>query len=177
MKILSVAICIFGLIVSMSSAQELKPDFRFIDDYVHTWDEFARGRNELVPKLKENGERFDAELASAIRSGDKRAPSQLVFYLVVQIGGFIKLESELGEACKELFGEDVPVSTNKEGVKKYYAGDVYYWWENDAKGFVTFSLYEEWKTRDLSKKIIPMYLRHARESREKKLEQEDGGGH
>ncbi len=166
MRILVIVGCLLVLMAGGCESKSQMPDFAFLDDFLRMWDEFARGRNDLVPKLNAGGPRFESGLAAALDSGDKRAPSRLVFYLVVQVGGFVRLDSELGQACQNLFGEDVPVFVGEDGIRRYYAGDVYYWWETDAEGFAVFPLYEEWKARDLAKEVISMYVRQAKENRQ-----------
>src|SRR4030095_5769121 len=87
----------------------LSPDFSFIDAYLTTWDRFAQGANQLAPQIKRDTPRFQQELAVALRQGDRRAPSRLIFYAVVQVGGFIPHESELGRACEKLLCGEVTV--------------------------------------------------------------------
>jgi hypothetical protein len=134
------------------------PDFAFIDGYLQNWDRFAQGANELVPQLKRETPQFQQQLAEAITQGDRRAPSRLVFYAVVQVGGFVAYDSELGRACKRLVGSEVPVFTSKKGERMYFAGDLYFWWERHQTEFERFWLYDEWRQRDFARKtVIPMY--------------------
>src|SRR5271163_4473414 len=102
------------------------PDFKFIDSYLATWDQFAQGANELLPQIKRDAPRFQQQLAVALAQADKRAPSRLVFYVVVQVGGFIPCESELGRACGKAFTGEVPIFTSKKGERMYFAGDIYF---------------------------------------------------
>src|SRR5215813_11821219 len=88
------------------------PDFNFIDNYLTTWDRFAQGNNDLLPQLKRDTPKFQRQLAEALKQGDKRAPSRLVFYAVVQVGGFIPCDSELGHASERLLGKDVVIFTD-----------------------------------------------------------------
>ena len=135
------------------------PDFTFIDAYLTTWDRFARGANELQPQLKLETPRFQEQLAKALVQGDRRAPSRVVFYAVVQVGGFIAYNSELGQACEQLVGRELSTSTSPQGARSYFAGDLYFWWEKHATEFDSFPLYEEWRQRDFAKQtVIPMYL-------------------
>jgi hypothetical protein len=134
------------------------PDFKFIDNYLTTWDLFAQGNNDLLPQLKRDTPKFQRQLAEAFRQGDKRAPSRLVFYTVVQVGGFIPCDSELGNASERLLSYDIPIFTSKKGERSYFAGDLYFWWERHRSEFDAFPLYDEWRQRDFAKKIvIPMY--------------------
>ena len=134
------------------------PDFRFIDAYLGTWDRFAQGANELAPQIRFGTARFQRELAKALKSADKRAPSRLVFYEVVQVGGFIAYDSELGRACERLVQTNVPVFISKTGERMYFAGDLYFWWEGHKGEFEKFPLYEEWRQREFARStVIPMY--------------------
>jgi len=134
------------------------PDFKFLDSYLTTWDRFAQGNNDFLPQLKRDTPKFQRQLAEALKQGDKRAPSRLVFYAVVQVGGFIPCDSELGHASERLLGKDVFIFTARNGERIYFAGDLYFWWERHRGEFDAFPLYDEWRQRDFSKKtVIPMY--------------------
>lgn len=86
-------------------------DLELVEDYVANWDRFARGENDLIPSIRDNKDRFEAALSRLLNRRDKRAPSRLVFYAVVQVGGFIPLDSELGRASEAFLGRDFPVFT------------------------------------------------------------------
>jgi hypothetical protein len=134
------------------------PDFQFIDAYLTTWDRFAQGNNDLVPQLNRDTPKFQRQLAEALNQGDKRAPSRLVFYAVVQVGGFIAYDSELGHASERVLGKDIPIFTAKDGKRTYFAGDLYFWWERHQGEFDGFPLYDEWCHREFARKtVIPMY--------------------
>ena len=149
---------IFSFFSFGCAAKDSPIDFKFIDDYLVAWDQFAQGHNDLIPQLKTNKQEFKTQLAAALNQGDKRAPSRLVFYAVVQVGGFIPYESELGKACEKMVGKEVAVFESKKGDRSYFAGDLYFWWGKKQGDFDKFPLYEEWRQRDFVKKtVIPMY--------------------
>ena len=146
------------LILSVHSHAENGFEFKFIDNYLKQWDEFAQGANDLAPKLKKDAERFDAELARALVAKDPRAPSRVVFYAVVQVGGFIPADGEIGRPLTEIVSGAVPVFTDKNGQKRYFAGDLFCWWDTQGRQFPQFWLYEEWKSRDFAQEtVIPWY--------------------
>ena len=129
-------------------------DFAIIDKYLTTWDEFAQGNNGLAPVLKADAQRFSAELTAALKKSDSRAPSRFVFYAVVQVGGFIPLDSELGQAFHERFGDTVPIFTSdKDGKRCYFAGDLYFWWEAHKSEFAAYPLYDDWTQREFTKNV------------------------
>ena len=133
-------------------------DFKFIDGYLADWDRFALGANELVPRLKSDATRFQRQLADVVSQGDRCAPSRLVFYAVVQVGGFIRYDSELGRASEKLIGGEVPIFTSDKGERSYFAGDLYFWWERHRAEFAAFPLFDDWRKRDFAKTtVIPMY--------------------
>jgi len=152
------ALMIFSLFTGGCGNKSSSPDFAFIDGYLATWDRFAQGANELVPKLKRETPRFQQQLAEALTQGDRRAPSRLAFYAVVQVGGFIAYDSDLGRACERLVGSEVSIFTNKKGERSYFSGDLYFWWERHRSEFEAFPLYDEWQQRDFARKtVIPLY--------------------
>ncbi len=152
------ALMIFSLFTSDCGSKNSSPDFGFIDGYLATWDRFAQGANELVPQLKRDTPRFEQQLAEALMQGDKRAPSRLVFYAVVQVGGFIAHDSELGRACERLVDSEVSIFTSEKGERSYFAGDLYLWWQRHHNEYEAFTLYDEWQQRDFAKRtVIPMY--------------------
>ena len=152
------ALMIFSFFTGGCGSKSSSPDFAFIDGYLGTWDRFAQGANELVPQLKRDTPQFQQQLADALTQGDKRAPSRLVFYAVVQVGGFITYDSDLGRACERLVGSEISIFTSEKGERSYFAGDLYLWWQRHRSEYDAFPLYDEWQQRDFSKRtVIPMY--------------------
>ena len=135
------------------------PDFTFIDGYLATWDRFAQGANELMPGLKKDKPEFQRHLADALRKRDSRAPSRVVFYAVVQVGGFIPADSPIGQAFHQCVGDAVPIfHSEKDGSTSYFAGDLYFWWEAHKSEYASFPLYEEWRHREFTQNVaIKMY--------------------
>jgi hypothetical protein len=147
-----------ALLLGGCRGNDPSPDFKFIDDYLATWDRFAQGANELAPRIRRDELRFQRHLATALTRGDRRAPSRLVFYAIVQVGGFIAHDAELGRACERLVGRDVSVFPSKKGERMYFAGDLYFWWQRHQEEFDRFPLYEEWRKREFAQTTaIPMY--------------------
>jgi hypothetical protein len=155
-SILALLVC--SLFTGGCGSKSSSPDFGFIDGYLATWDRFAQGANQLVPELKRDTPRFQQQLADALTQGDKRAPSRLVFYAVVQVGGFIPFDSDLGQACERLVGGEVSIYTSEKGERSYFAGDLYLWWQRHHGEYEAFPLYDEWRQREFAKRTaIPMY--------------------
>jgi hypothetical protein len=155
---------LFPLLLMLSASftgcgPKKSPDFGFIDEYLATWDKFAQGDNDLMPRLKKDAPEFQHHLTDALRKGDNRAPSRLVFYAVVQVGGFIPLTSPLGQAFQQRIGDAVPIFTSeKDGSQSYFAGDLYFWWEAHKSEFASFPLYVEWSQREFAHSVaIKMY--------------------
>jgi hypothetical protein len=144
------------ILSSLFSGCSEKPsgDFAFIDKYLTTWDEFAQGNNGLAAALKTDAQQFSAELSAALKKADSRAPSRFVFYAVVQVGGFIPLDSELGQAFHQRVGDAVPIFTSdKDGEQRYFAGDLYFWWEGHKSEFAPYPLYDDWRQREFTKNV------------------------
>jgi hypothetical protein len=138
-------------------------DLKVVDDYLSKWDRFAQRENELIPHIRDNKDLFEAALSRMLNAKDKRAPSRLVFYAVVQVGGFIALDSDLGKASAALLGPDFPIFTSKEGTRAYFAGELYSWWQDNRNKYDAYPLFEEWSQRDFAKSVVvPMYGRTKR---------------
>lgn len=135
------------------------PDFAFIDAYLTTWTKFAEGANDLAPRVKYETPEFEHYLTAALRGNDRRAPSRFVYYAVVQVGGFIPVDSELGRAFHERIGDAVPIFTSqKDGKQRYFAGDLYFWWERHKSEYESFQLYDEWRQSEFAREVaIKMY--------------------
>jgi hypothetical protein len=135
------------------------PDFAFIDGYLLTWDRFAQGANDRMPRLGKDTPKFERHLADALSRNDSRAPSRVVFYAVVQVGGFIPIDSPVGQAFHNRFGNAAPIFHDKEdGSQSLFAGDLYFWWEAHKSEYDAFPLYEEWRQRPFAKNVaIKMY--------------------
>jgi hypothetical protein len=155
--LLGIFSCVFGANESLA----------FVDKYLARWDEFAQGNNELAPYLRDNKAKFEEELSALLRSDRKNAVSRLVFYAVVQVGGFIDVDSELGREATKVFGK-LPLTEGTKGEKLVFAGDIYYWWEERKKEFPELPLYSEWAKRDFTQNVTVRLFRSARESQKKK---------
>jgi hypothetical protein len=137
---------------------QMASDLKFADNYLAKWDRFAQGENELVPFIRDNKDAFEAALARVLLTKDKRGPARLVFYAVVQIGGFIPLQSESGKASASVLGPDFPVFTSKERTRAYFAGELYYWWLDNCDQYAAFPLFDEWSQREFARAVVvPMY--------------------
>jgi hypothetical protein len=133
-------------------------DIEVVDDYLEQWDRFAQGDNQLVPFLRDNKVGFEAASTRLLRSGDRGAAARMVFYAVVQVGGSIPVDSNLGKASASILGPDFTVTTMKNGDRVYFAGDLYFWWEANRGKFEAYPLFEEWRNREFAKSVaIPMY--------------------
>jgi hypothetical protein len=133
-------------------------DLREVDDYLEKWDRFARGESQLFPYLRANKAGFEAALTRLLRSGDVAAPARMVFYPIVQVGGFIPVDSELGASAAAILGPGFPMTTRKDGQGAYFGGELYFWWEDNQKRFGSFPLFDEWKKRELTQStVIPFY--------------------
>jgi hypothetical protein len=139
----------------------------FVDDYLRAWDRFAQSDNSLAPRLKADRSKFELQLAKAVESGDSSAPGRVVFYAVVQVGGFIPADSPIGMAFHKRFDGAVPLYKDKEnGSESYFAGDLYFWWEAHKTEFASYPLYEQWRTREFTQTgAISMYKGAAKQFR------------
>jgi len=137
-------------------------DLQLVDRYLEKWDRFAQGENQLVPELRDSKAGFEAALTRLLAAGDKRAPARMVFYPVVEVGGAIPADSELGKASAAVLGPNFPVTTTKEERRVYFCGDLYLWWEANRAKYEAFPLFDEWSKRDFAQAVvIPMYRRMA----------------
>jgi hypothetical protein len=134
------------------------PDYAFLDDYLSRWDRFARGENDLMPALTAEVRRFNTELAFALRADPRAAMGRAILYPLLQVGGFVPLDSAVGEALSDVWGRDAPPSTLLSGRSYYFAGELYFWWEANRSRFERYAPYEEWRDRDFARKTaVPMY--------------------
>lgn len=144
---------------SMAAAEaEAARDLALVDDYLAKWDRFAQGENALVPFLRDNGGTFEGALTRLLRAGDRRAQGRLVFYVVVQVGGGIPVESDLGKASGAVLGPDFPVNRTREGQRVYFAGDLYFWWQEHRHKYEPFPLFDAWASREFTRtSVVPLY--------------------
>ncbi len=148
--------------------KRMDQDIELIDAYLVKWDRFAKGEKSLVADINREGAAFVAALGRGLKAKDKRAPSRLVFSVVVQVGGGIPVDSEVGRHAATILGPDFPVVEVKQG-KVYFAGDLYFWWLEHQKEFNTFPLLDEWANREFAQKsVIPMYNRAREKAKERR---------
>jgi hypothetical protein len=132
-----------------------------LDEYLRNWDLFAQGRNDLTPYLNANRGLFEKALAAQLLAANPEAPARLVFYAVVQVGGFVPYNSVLGEACASFFGSALhPKETG--GQLSYFAGDLYTWWLGAEARCSGYPLLTEWLGRPFVRTVVlPLYARLA----------------
>lgn len=152
------ALPVVAMVVAMACASQ--SDLAPIDDYLDMWDRFAQGDNALVPSLKEAWPDAQACLVKALTAKDPRAPSRIVFLMMVQVGGAIPVDSRLGRAWSG-YVRDFPV-TKRESGDVYFAADFYSWWKGHQSNQFDIPLLREWLSRDFARtSVIPMYERLA----------------
>lgn len=137
----------------------MQTDITKIDHYLSLWDRFANGDNSLSADIRDHQSSFENALSQLLDDGDLGAPSRLVFYAVVQVGGFIDIRSPLGKSGCALLGSAFPVFKSKDGVEALFAGDLYFWWLKNSKAYKPCKLLDTWLSSDFANSVsIPMYL-------------------
>ena len=152
-------------IAGITQDSAMESDLSKVDAFLADWDWFAQGENELVAKLQQAKPEFDAALIRLFNHGDRGAPARLVFYAVVQIGGTYKLDSALGRAATPVLGENFPITMNEDGDRVIFAGDLYFWWQQNKESFQSFPLFEAWQQREFAQSmVIPLYENSRKEN-------------
>ena len=153
---------VVGLLLAVfSMANAATPWNPSVDDYLVKWDRFAQGDNSLAPALREGKAAFESHLTDALVKKNPEAPSRLVFYGLVQVGGSIPVDTPLGRAWAGIAGTNFPVSDDK-GHRVYFAADFYAWWKAHGDLKHEMPLLREWAGRDWPRStLIPMYERLA----------------
>ena len=141
-----------------SETMPTSTDFTQLDAYLSTWDQFAQGSNDLAAELSSRAPGFQGELAAALTAQDPRAPSRLVFYLVVQVGGFLSVDTPLGLAVGKLLGPAFPVVKHAGEPDRYFAGDIWFWWLDHRSHYANYALLDDWANREFARTVVlPMY--------------------
>jgi hypothetical protein len=118
-----------------------------------------------MPSIKAIWHDFEAALVRLLEKKDPRAPARMVFYPVVQVGGFIPLDSALGRAAKSTVKDEIRPFIDKQGKEHYFAADLYLWWEQHESEFVPFGQFDEWRKRPFGRDtVIPGYRKMASQS-------------
>jgi hypothetical protein len=129
-----------------------------INGYLGAWDRFAQGESGLAGFLNEYHEPFENLLAASLYAGYAWAPSRVVFYTLVQVGGTIEVESHLGREWRAFTEDSFPVVSGKGGVPVYFAAHFYDWWMQSGHRYPRYDLLEEWLSREFARTTaIPMY--------------------
>jgi hypothetical protein len=137
---------------------EQRTDSTFIDEFLQTWDRFAQGAGDLVRLINRDTERFHEALGRALATNPRWAVGRMVMYLVLQVGGFLPADSALGRSLAAAIGDGGPAPTLVKGQRMYFAGDLYFWWEEHRHEFERVPLYDEWRARNFAQQVaIPMY--------------------
>jgi hypothetical protein len=132
-------------------------DLKLVDAHLRLWSAFAQGCSELSSSLASKELEEDA-LTRLLVAGDRRAPGRLVFYAVVQVGGFIPVDSDLGRAAARVLGSECPITTLEDGRRCLFAGDLYFWWQTHGRRYETFALLDDWLASDFARRVaVPMY--------------------
>jgi hypothetical protein len=134
------------------------PDFGFIDAFLGRWDRFAQGENDLLPDIQRDTGRFNAELVRALEAEPTQALSRTVLYPILQVGGFLPLDSPLGQAFTTAAAGLGIAPRLVRGRHYYFAGDLFHWWEQHKASYPPLPLYEAWLTRDFTREVaVPLY--------------------
>lgn len=81
-----------------------------------------------------------------------------MFYAVVQVGGFVPVQSELGHALQSLLGPEFPTITSGAQPPAFFAADLYCRVLESGSRFRSFALLDTWRARDFARTtVIPMY--------------------
>jgi hypothetical protein len=140
--------------------ERARADTAFIDDFLARFDRFAQGENELLPALRYDIPRFNAEIVLAVHTDPHWATSRAIMYPILQVGGFVPVVSPYGVALASIFRDSGPQPTQLRGEQFYFAGDLYLWWEQERTRYAPFQLYDEWRNRDFARNVvIPRYTR------------------
>jgi hypothetical protein len=83
-----------------------------------------------------------------------------VLYAVVQVGGAIPVNSDLGKVALETLGTDLPVMTTKKAQRVLFSADLYAWWQTHQGEYDHFQTFDDWLQTDFAKdSVLPMYER------------------
>jgi hypothetical protein len=140
---------------------------QMVDKYLESWDRFAQGDNTLVPYLRDNRQHFESQLCRLWDEHPTQAVGRVVFYAVVQVGGYIDADSELGVRLKRL-DPALAVTEAKQGKRVFFAGDLYFWWMDHRSEFESYDRFEEWSRRPFAKNVAIKLYERARENERKK---------
>jgi hypothetical protein len=143
---------VLWLVLARASDGNLSP----VDSYLAMCDRFAQGENSLAPKINDAWPAARESLIEGLNAKDPRSPSRVVFLMLVQVGGSMDVDSDLGHAWRNYVG-DFPVT--EDGSRKvYFAADFYSWWRQHQSTRNDLPLLREWMSRDFAKiTVIPMY--------------------
>jgi hypothetical protein len=133
-------------------------DLDLVDGFLERLEERMQAEETHGPELDRERPAFEATLARLLSAGDPRAAGRLVFYAVVQTGGFVRADSALGAAAECLLGDDFPAVTRRKGEQIFFAGDLLVWWEQNCRRFDRYDRLEAWKRRDFTRSfVVPFY--------------------
>lgn len=135
----------------------MKREIEFLDEYLAKWDLFATQGDDFPPTLAELTPQFEETLVDLLRRGIKQSVPRMVFYAVIQIGGFFETDTPLGIAAIDLLGHDFPTHAFRGG-RILFASDLYFWWHENRDQYEAFALFDEWHHRPYTKEeVLPMY--------------------
>jgi hypothetical protein len=140
-------------------------DLQVVDEYLSKWDRFGQGENELAPFLRENQAAFETALTRMLNAKDKRAPARMAFYPVVQVGGAIPVDSDLGKAAAAVLGPEFPITITKKQGRVYFCGDLFFWWQDNGQKFEAYPLFGEWSKREFAQTVVIQMYKAARQKK------------
>jgi hypothetical protein len=151
---LGFAICSLAVLSMAYASDQLAPS---IDPYLADWDHFATGDKSLAPRIKSGKGEFERLLADALSNHLPSAPSRITFYMLVQVGGSVPVNSALGRAWSKYVGPGFPTTDPDENEQTFFVADFYAWWKAHRDPNQDLPLLQEWLDRDFAKKaVIPM---------------------
>jgi hypothetical protein len=145
-----------AMILWLVPARASEGNLSSVDSYLAMWDRFAQGENSFAREINDAWPAARESLIRGLNAKDPSFPSRVVFLMLVQVGGSMDVDSDLGRAWRNYVG-DFPV-TEDDSRKVYFAADFYSWWRRHQSTRNDLPLLREWLSRDFAMKtVIPMY--------------------
>lgn len=152
-------LAILSLLTLAAPLWATDPSLASLDAYLQTAREVYQHESHERADMLHQAERFERQLADLIHQQPDDAVPRFVYYMMVDIGRYIHLDTPLGLRVNRLLGETLPSGTFRKQ-PAYLTAHVYAWWQQNAADYPVYQPLQQWLESDYARQVaIPAYQR------------------
>ncbi len=156
-----------ALCLNAAAATEER-DYRALDTYLEEAHFTYRIESHERASMLMQQQAFEEELARLINSNPTEAIPRFVYYMVVDIGRYIHLDTPLGRSVHACIGDELYCGKFRKQYA-YLTAHVYDWWLQYREDYPEYAPLENWLVSEFAREAaIPAYKRQLEKEAERR---------